>query len=52
MKDVKEKKETKKAAPKVSYDDSELRERVERLEERLKEELFRIDKIWARLGLY
>ena len=50
MEDLKEKKVTK-TKPLSSYDDSELRERIEQLEETLAIERQRIAKVWGRMGL-
>ena len=50
MEDLKEKKVTK-TKPLSSYDDSELRERVEQLEQRLAVEKERVTKMWGRMGL-
>ena len=50
MEDLKERKVTK-TKPLSSYDDSELRERIEELEISLKTASERIAKMWGRMGL-
>ena len=50
MENLKEKKVTK-TKPSSSYDDSELRERINELEARLEKEEQRIAKMWGRMGL-